>query len=81
MLLHSEDGGSKVLRNVGILPQHYTMSPPRRSRLEFISKRHSLHPEDGGSEALRNGGILPITMRRRNPEDHNLKLYPSTTSP
>jgi hypothetical protein len=39
-----EDGGSKVLRNVGILPQHYTVS--QRS-------------EDGGSKVLRNVGILP----------------------
>jgi hypothetical protein len=29
-----EDGGSKVLRNVDILPQHYTASQPRRPRLE-----------------------------------------------
>jgi hypothetical protein len=25
----SEDGGSKALRDVGILPQHYTASQPR----------------------------------------------------
>jgi hypothetical protein len=35
----SEDGGSKVVRNVGILPHHCT-----------ISERN----EDGGSEVLRN---------------------------
>jgi len=29
-----EDGGSKVLRNVGMLPQHYTASEPRRPRLQ-----------------------------------------------
>jgi hypothetical protein len=29
-----EDGGSMDLRNIGILPQHYTMSQPRRPRLE-----------------------------------------------
>jgi hypothetical protein len=29
-----EDGGNNVLRNVGILPQHYTVSQPRRPRLE-----------------------------------------------
>jgi hypothetical protein len=29
-----EDGGSTVLRNVGILPQHYTAPQPRRPRIE-----------------------------------------------
>jgi hypothetical protein len=29
-----EDGGSKVLRNIGILPQHYTASQTRRPRLK-----------------------------------------------
>jgi len=33
---HPEDGGSKVLRNVGDLPQHYAASQPRRLRLELI---------------------------------------------
>jgi hypothetical protein len=33
--LHPEDGGSLDLRNVGILPQHYTASQPRRPRLEI----------------------------------------------
>jgi len=32
--VRAEDGGSKVLQNVGILLQHYTLSQPRRSRLE-----------------------------------------------
>jgi len=31
---HPENGGSIVLRNVGILPQHYTVSQTRRPRLE-----------------------------------------------
>jgi len=39
-----EDGGSMVLRNVGILPQKYTASKPR-------------WPEDGSSMILRNVGI------------------------
>jgi hypothetical protein len=34
--LHPEDGGNKVLRNVGILQQHYTASEPRRLRLLLI---------------------------------------------
>jgi len=32
---HPEDGGTKVLRNVGFLPQHYTASQPRSPRFEF----------------------------------------------
>jgi hypothetical protein len=32
--LHLEDGGNTILRNVGILSQHYTASQPRRTRLE-----------------------------------------------
>jgi len=28
-VLHPEDGGLKVLRNVGVLPQHYAMSQPK----------------------------------------------------
>jgi len=30
-----EDGGSMDLRNVGILPQHYTASQPQRPRIKF----------------------------------------------
>jgi hypothetical protein len=33
----TEDGSSKFLRNVGILPQHYTASQPTRHRYEFSS--------------------------------------------
>jgi hypothetical protein len=33
--LQDEDGGSMDLRNVGILPQHYTASQPIRPRLEI----------------------------------------------
>jgi hypothetical protein len=34
--LHHEDGSSMALWNVGILPQHYTASQPRRPRVEII---------------------------------------------
>jgi hypothetical protein len=34
--LHPEDGGSKFLRNVGVLQQHYTASQPRRPQLELL---------------------------------------------
>jgi hypothetical protein len=33
----SEDGGSKLLRNVGIIPQHYTASQPRRLQFECVA--------------------------------------------
>jgi hypothetical protein len=38
--LHPEDGGSNVLRNVGILPQHYASSQPRKPRviISFVCK-------------------------------------------
>jgi hypothetical protein len=29
----AEDGGKMVLRNVGILPQHYTASQPKRPQI------------------------------------------------
>jgi hypothetical protein len=47
------DGSSTVLRNVGILPHHYTVS----------------QPEDGGSMVLRNVGILPHHYTVSQPED------------
>jgi len=37
MWLQPECGGSKVLRNIGVLPHHYTASEPRKSRLKFSS--------------------------------------------
>jgi len=33
--LHSEDGGSMDLWNIGILPQHYMASQPTKPRLAF----------------------------------------------
>jgi len=33
---HPEDGGSKVVRNIGILPLQYTVSQSRTPRLEFL---------------------------------------------
>jgi hypothetical protein len=41
--LHSEDGGSMALRNVDILPQHYTASQPRRPRRECFWGSCCLH--------------------------------------
>jgi len=34
LTLHHEDGGRMDLRNVGILPQHYTASQARTPRLD-----------------------------------------------
>jgi len=48
MLLHSEDGGSTVIRNVGILSQHYMTSQPRRHRL----KTHKRTTLTDGTDAL-----------------------------
>jgi hypothetical protein len=39
--VYSEDGGCMDLRNIGILPHHYTASQPRRPRLE-LSRCESL---------------------------------------
>jgi len=36
--LHAEDGGNTVLRNIGILPHHFTTSQPRRPRLQYLSE-------------------------------------------
>jgi hypothetical protein len=51
-----------VLRNSGILPQHYTVS-------QLI--------EDGGSTVLRDVGILPQTLRCHNPEklEHYVPVF------
>jgi hypothetical protein len=57
--LHPEDGGSFVLRNVGILPHYYTVS----------------QPEDGDSEALRNLVSYHNTTRRHNTKDFDLNLH------
>jgi len=35
-MIHSEDGGSMDLWNVGILPQHYTMSQSIITRIGHI---------------------------------------------
>jgi hypothetical protein len=33
--LQAEDGSSMVVRNIGMLPHHYTVPQPRRQRTEF----------------------------------------------
>jgi len=41
----AEDGGSKVIRNVGILPQHYTASQPRSPRPKILYFTLTLNSE------------------------------------
>jgi len=43
ILMERQYGGNEALRNVGILPQHYTTSQPRRPRLESSSFRSFSH--------------------------------------
>jgi hypothetical protein len=55
--LHPEDGGSKVPRNLGILPQHYMASQ---------------QSEDGDSKVLGKVCMLPQHHGCHNIEDRNL---------
>jgi len=47
-----EDGGSKVLRNIGILPQHYTASQSRRLRLKLTLMFLNLKQYDHNMQVL-----------------------------
>jgi hypothetical protein len=88
---HNPDGGSMDLWNVGILPQHYTVSQPRRWRQHGPLKRlyptttlRGVNPEDGSSMGLWNVGILPqhytASQHRRWRQHGPLKRrYPTTT--
>jgi len=43
--LHPEDGSSNVLRNVGVLPEHYTASQSRKPRFESSRQlKHQISP-------------------------------------
>jgi len=48
--LHGEEGGTKVLRNVGILSQHYMASQPRRPRLKEKCHERGEAKGDRGDE-------------------------------
>jgi hypothetical protein len=78
-----EDGSDEVLRNIGILPQIYTASQPRRwsdlmceiwgfhggeDSSRGLWVMTSCSVEDGGGKVLRN------YAQRHNPQDHDLKL-------
>jgi hypothetical protein len=55
---HPEDGGSTALRNVGILPQHYTASRRRRNRLEcYPEMSDSTLTHEGVSRSFRTGRL------------------------
>jgi hypothetical protein len=67
LLIDTEHRGSKVLRKVGILPQHYTASQPSEDGCSKVLRNVGILPhhytasqpsEDGCSKALRNVGIL-----------------------
>jgi hypothetical protein len=64
MVSQPEDGGSKVLRNIGILPHHYTVS----------------QPEDGDSKVLRNIGILPHHYMVSQPKTNVIYIITVKTS-
>jgi hypothetical protein len=70
---HDTKFGSMDLRNVGNLPHHYTASKPRRTRLESLSRSHSLHTEDGGSKVLRIFGLLLYHYRVSQPRRSRLQ--------
>jgi hypothetical protein len=58
---HPEDRGSKVLRNFGILPQHYTASQSRRPRIFTAVKATNLS-SSSSSYKLRTVHI-PLSFR------------------
>jgi hypothetical protein len=71
---YPEDGGSVDLRNVGILPQHYTSSQPEdggsvdHPNVGILPQHYtSSQPEDGGSVDHRNVGILPQHYTKSQP--------------
>jgi hypothetical protein len=48
VLPHPEDGGSRVILNIGILPQHYMMLQPRRPYLVFKEFPTKLYTSSAG---------------------------------
>jgi hypothetical protein len=55
-----KDEGSRNLRNVGILPQHYTASQPRRPQLEFLSKLMNLCVINDDGPQLSIKEVVPV---------------------
>jgi len=80
-----EDGGSKILRNVGILPHHYAASQPRRKpRLELscgnLARTEQAVYSYSGGYGFESGQdhrlsslrvfVIFLSLRRRMPESH-----------
>jgi hypothetical protein len=63
-VLQPEDGGSKVLRNVGILPQHYTTSQPRRLCLAESSRHTMLRTQAFDVWPWGHGWLLSENVKR-----------------
>jgi hypothetical protein len=80
---HNPEDGKKVLRNIGTLLHHYTMSQPWRWRQQSPPKHlyptSSLHDVTTlKMEAAKSSETLVpylITTRCHNPEDHDVELH------
>jgi len=75
--LHPEEGGGKVLRNVGIIPQQYTTSRPR-SRLEC---NYRVPREDAATSPTHGRSMLPthniegVSSKSRRVEKRDVCLH------
>jgi hypothetical protein len=68
--LHPEDGGSMVLRNVGVLTQYYTASHSRGPRLESSTPWKRLRTGCWGNIWTKRGKVAVGWRRLHNEELH-----------
>jgi len=59
---HSEDGGSKVLRNVGILPHHHNLKHSEMWNIAFKRISCVLHWQSAYLQEIMSGKLRPITL-------------------